>query len=91
MFARRQFVLVAALVAFTGSAGADGWPERPVRIIFPYAAGSTGDATARLGNHSSSKIAWELTESSGSRRSLAPLPTAIRSYGLLRRKLRSPR
>jgi tripartite-type tricarboxylate transporter receptor subunit TctC len=48
MFARRQFVLVAALVAFTGSAGADGWPERPVRIIFPYAAGSTGDATARL-------------------------------------------
>jgi tripartite-type tricarboxylate transporter receptor subunit TctC len=48
MFARRQFVLMAALVAFTGSAGADGWPERPVRIIFPYAAGSTGDATARL-------------------------------------------
>jgi tripartite-type tricarboxylate transporter receptor subunit TctC len=48
MFARRQFVLMAALAAFTGSAGADGWPERPVRIIFPYAAGSTGDATARL-------------------------------------------
>ena len=48
MFARRQFVLMAALVAFTGPAGADGWPERPVRIIFPYAAGSTGDATARL-------------------------------------------
>jgi tripartite-type tricarboxylate transporter receptor subunit TctC len=48
MFARRQFVLMAALVAFTGSAGAGGWPERPVRIIFPYAAGSTGDATARL-------------------------------------------
>jgi tripartite-type tricarboxylate transporter receptor subunit TctC len=48
MLARRQFVLMAALVAFTGSARADGWPERPVRIIFPYAAGSTGDATARL-------------------------------------------
>jgi tripartite-type tricarboxylate transporter receptor subunit TctC len=51
MLARRQFVLMAALVAFTGSAGADGWPERPVRIIFPYAAGSTGDATARLIAH----------------------------------------
>jgi tripartite-type tricarboxylate transporter receptor subunit TctC len=51
MLARRQFVLMAALVAFTGSARADGWPERPVRIIFPYAAGSTGDATARLIAH----------------------------------------
>jgi tripartite-type tricarboxylate transporter receptor subunit TctC len=48
MLARWQFVLMTALVAFTGSARADGWPERPVRIIFPYAAGSTGDATARL-------------------------------------------
>jgi tripartite-type tricarboxylate transporter receptor subunit TctC len=27
---------------------AAGWPDRPVRIIFPYAAGSTGDTTARL-------------------------------------------
>jgi tripartite-type tricarboxylate transporter receptor subunit TctC len=51
MLARSQFVLMAALVAFTGSASADGWPERPVRIIFPYAAGSTGDATARLIAH----------------------------------------
>jgi tripartite-type tricarboxylate transporter receptor subunit TctC len=51
MLARWQFVLMTALVAFTGSARADGWPERPVRIIFPYAAGSTGDATARLIAH----------------------------------------
>jgi tripartite-type tricarboxylate transporter receptor subunit TctC len=51
MLARSQFVLMAALVAFAGSAGADGWPEKPVRIIYPYAAGSTGDATARLIAH----------------------------------------
>jgi len=48
MFDRRRFVAIAALVAFTGSAAAGEWPEKPVRIIYPYAAGSTGDATARL-------------------------------------------
>jgi tripartite-type tricarboxylate transporter receptor subunit TctC len=41
-------VALAALVAFIGSAGAGEWPDRPVRIIYPYAAGGTGDATARL-------------------------------------------
>ena len=34
MFARRQFVLMAALVAFAGSAVAAEWPERPVKIFF---------------------------------------------------------
>jgi tripartite-type tricarboxylate transporter receptor subunit TctC len=48
MLARRHFIVIAALVAFAGSAAAGEWPEKPVRIIFPYAAGSTGDATARL-------------------------------------------
>jgi tripartite-type tricarboxylate transporter receptor subunit TctC len=48
MFARRHVIAMAALVAFTGSAAAGQWPDRPVRIIYPYAAGSTGDATARL-------------------------------------------
>ena len=48
MHASTQLAAVAALVAFIGSAGAGEWPEKPVRIIFPYAAGSTGDATARL-------------------------------------------
>jgi tripartite-type tricarboxylate transporter receptor subunit TctC len=57
MLSRRQFV-AAALVALTGSAGAGEWPEKPVRIIYPYAAGSTGDATARL-------IAHRLSESFG--------------------------
>src|SRR5437764_13291869 len=48
MFARRRFVAMAALIAFTGPAVAGDWPDKPVRIIYPYAAGSTGDATARL-------------------------------------------
>jgi tripartite-type tricarboxylate transporter receptor subunit TctC len=48
MFARRHFAAMAALVAFTGTGAAGEWPDKPVRIIYPYAAGSTGDATARL-------------------------------------------
>src|SRR5438045_3043388 len=48
MLARRQFVALAAIIAFMGSASAGEWPNKPVRIIYPYAAGSTGDATARL-------------------------------------------
>ena len=42
MFARRRFVAMAALIAFTGPAVAGDWPDKPVRIIYPYAAGSTG-------------------------------------------------
>ena len=48
MLVRKPFAAVAALVAFMASAVAAEWPDRPVKIIFPYAAGSTGDATARL-------------------------------------------
>jgi tripartite-type tricarboxylate transporter receptor subunit TctC len=58
MFARRRFVVMAALIAFTGPAVAGDWPDKSVRIIFPYAAGSTGDATARL-------IARRLSDSLG--------------------------
>jgi tripartite-type tricarboxylate transporter receptor subunit TctC len=47
MLARTRFFALA-LVAFTGSAAAGEWPTKPVRIIYPYAAGSTGDAAARL-------------------------------------------
>jgi tripartite-type tricarboxylate transporter receptor subunit TctC len=51
MVARTSFAALAALVGSMGSAVAGGWPERPVRIIYPYAAGSAGDATARLIAH----------------------------------------
>src|SRR5215475_2722621 len=48
MFVRRQFLAFAALVSFAGSVGAGQWPEKPIKVIYPYAAGSAGDATARL-------------------------------------------
>lgn len=47
MLASRTVIALAALTALVGPARAE-WPERPVRIIFPYAAGSTGDLTARM-------------------------------------------
>jgi tripartite-type tricarboxylate transporter receptor subunit TctC len=48
MFAPRRFVAMAALIMLTAPGVAGEWPHKPVRIIYPYAAGSTGDATARL-------------------------------------------
>jgi tripartite-type tricarboxylate transporter receptor subunit TctC len=51
MLAPKQFVAVATLAALMGTAPADAWPDRPVKIIYPYAAGGAGDATARLIAH----------------------------------------
>lgn len=51
MFVCRQFLAFVALVSLGGSVGAGQWPERPIKIIYPYAAGSAGDATARLIAH----------------------------------------
>jgi len=48
MFTRKEAIAIAALFALVEAAGAAEWPEKPVRIIFPYAAGSTGDGTARI-------------------------------------------
>jgi len=52
MLNRRHLVASLALASFAGStvkvAAAAEWPQRSVRIFYPYAAGSTGDATARL-------------------------------------------
>jgi tripartite-type tricarboxylate transporter receptor subunit TctC len=58
MLARRPYIALAALIALMGSASAGEWPDRPVKIIYPYGAGSTGDVTARL-------IAHELSEKFG--------------------------
>jgi len=49
---RREFLsgslgLAAAIVARRATAAAD-WPSRPVRVLYPYAAGSAGDIGARL-------------------------------------------
>jgi tripartite-type tricarboxylate transporter receptor subunit TctC len=51
MLSCRQLAALAAFLAMTVPANAGTWPEKPVKIIYPYAAGSTGDATARLIAH----------------------------------------
>jgi tripartite-type tricarboxylate transporter receptor subunit TctC len=39
---------VAAILSLAGAAQAQDWPQRPVRIIGPYAAGGNADVLARL-------------------------------------------
>lgn len=48
MATRIMLFAFAVYAALAGTAGAGAWPDKPVRIVFPYAAGSTGDVTARL-------------------------------------------
>ena len=40
--------MAAALLPFANGAGAQDWPQRPVRILVPYAAGGNSDVMARL-------------------------------------------
>lgn len=44
----RIFVVLLASWIAAGAAAAQGWPERPVRIIVPYAAGGGTDTVARV-------------------------------------------
>lgn len=46
----KPFLVIVALllVSVTSSGYAEGWPERPVKVIVPFGAGSTPDIVARL-------------------------------------------
>jgi tripartite-type tricarboxylate transporter receptor subunit TctC len=43
----RVFLLVLAICAAFGTARADEWPARPIKLIVPYSAGGSGDIVAR--------------------------------------------
>ena len=40
--------LAGGLGAFASTASAQGWPQRPVKFILPFGAGSATDAAARM-------------------------------------------
>ena len=51
----RFFLLLSAVIfagaAATGAQAQPGWPERPIRVIVPFPAGSSSDVAARfIGN-----------------------------------------
>ena len=52
MLSRRDLVRSLALAPFvgadSGAAATADWPQQPVRIIYPYAAGSANDIATRL-------------------------------------------
>jgi len=45
---RKIIVVVLAMLAFGGGAGAENFPSHPVTIIVPFSAGGPSDAMARI-------------------------------------------
>ena len=48
MLTRRLFAASIALVLSAALAASADWPQRPVKILYPYSPGSAADGAARL-------------------------------------------
>jgi hypothetical protein len=72
----RALAAFAILFAGANAASAQGWPNRPIRMIVPYTAGGYTDLMARLVGQ---KISEAPTPSSAPTSSPRPRPTATRS------------
>ena len=48
LFAARHSLIALAVVAGTGVALAQSWPQRPVKVLVPFAAGGNIDVMGRL-------------------------------------------
>src|SRR5262245_45345720 len=57
----RMIFLVAAALLQAGISQAQTWPEKPIRVVVPFPAGSSSDVVARiLGNELSARLGQQL-------------------------------
>jgi len=48
VFQQMKFLILAAWIALTGTAAAQGWPTRPITLIVPFAPSGGVDVSARI-------------------------------------------
>jgi tripartite-type tricarboxylate transporter receptor subunit TctC len=84
---KRMLLLLAATLSFVGGVAHAEYPDKPVRLIVPYIAGSAPDVAARpaaqrlgerLGQQFSSRTRPAPRAISAPRSRRAPRPTATR-------------